>query len=71
MIRDIQTAWAVLIAGEKFAFDGHGVKWITGKRKDAVAFAKELRNHISQSCRVVRVTVEITTAVRETVRGQT
>lgn len=59
MIRDVQAAWAVLIGGNKFALDGHGVKWITGKRKDAIVFAKELRNHISDSCKVVRVTVQI------------
>lgn len=58
-MRDVQTAWAVLIADKKFALDGHGVKWITGKRKDAIAFAKELRNHISDPCKVVRVTVQI------------
>jgi len=58
-VTDEQFAWAVLIDGEKFALDGHGVKWITGKKKDAQAFAKELSEHITNKCRPVRVRVKI------------
>ncbi len=58
-IRDEQFAWAVLIDGERFALDGHGVKWITGKKKDAQEFAKELAQHITNKCRPVRVRVKI------------
>jgi hypothetical protein len=58
-VQDEQFAYAVLIDGERFAIDRHGVKWITGKKKDAQAFAKELAEHLSGKCRPVRVRVKI------------
>lgn len=57
-----QFAWAVVIGESKFALDGHGVRFITGKKKDAQAFAKELAEHASQKCKPVRVRVLIETA---------
>ena len=62
VVQDEQFAWGVLIDGEKFALDGHGVKWVTGKKKDAQAFAKELSGHIKNKCSPVRVRVLIETA---------
>ena len=62
VVQDEQFAWGVLIDGEKFALDGHGVKWVTGKKKDAQAFAKELRPHVGKKCVAVRVRVLIETA---------
>lgn len=62
VVKDEQFAWAVLIDGEEFALDGHGVKWVTGKRKDAQTFAKELSKHIKNKCRPVRVRILIETA---------
>jgi hypothetical protein len=56
-----QFAWAVVIGESKFALDGHGVRLITGKKKDAQAFAKELAEHVSQKCKPVRVRVLIET----------
>jgi hypothetical protein len=57
-----QFAWAVTIGDDKFAADGNGVRWITGKKRDAQAFAKELRPHVGKKCTAVRVRVLIETA---------
>lgn len=54
-----QEAWAVLIDGKHFALDGHGMRWVRDKRKDAVAFAKELQNHIDAQCQPVKVRLQI------------
>jgi hypothetical protein len=58
-IIDEQFAYAVLIDGERFASDNNGVKWITGSKKDAQAFAKSLSQRIANKCRTVRVRVKI------------
>ena len=60
-IRYEQEAWAVLINDKNFALSGYGVRWLTSKRQDAVAFALELREHIDAKCRAVRVKVLIET----------
>jgi len=57
-----QFAWAVTIGDDKFAADGNGVRWITGRKRDAQAFAKELRPHVGKKCTAVRVRVLIETA---------
>lgn len=60
-IKHEQFAWSVVIGENRFALDGHGVRWITGKKKDAQAFAMELAEHVSEKCKPVKVRVLIET----------
>lgn len=49
--------WAVLIDDDMFALNAEGGRLQARQRKQAVAFCKELRQHLTNRCRVVRVRV--------------
>lgn len=49
--------WAVLIDDDLFALNAEGGRFQARHRKRAVSFCKELREHLTNPCRVVRVRV--------------
>ena len=49
--------WAVLIDDDLLALNAEGGRFLARHRKRAVAFCKELREHLTNPCRVVRVLV--------------
>lgn len=50
--------WAVLIDDDRFALNAESGRYQARHRKQAAAFCKELREHLTNSCcRVVRVRV--------------